>query len=143
MKTETKRKRGIKQTHEEFLASEATRKREAYRKRAVKLRNCRSSLRVVTLASRERELYDKGLTPCLSTLQLAKLMGYHHVSVARWQGAGIFPKPPHRLAKGYGSMFSVDQAKQICDIMADHQRNSQYLYSRDTKVIAALFAATA
>ena len=73
----------------------------------------------------------------VSTSQLAELMGYHHITVIRWQTQGVFPKPRLKL-RGRGSAFTVTEAKKLAAVMAQHQKTHQYLFESDKKTVKLL-----
>ena len=132
-----RRRRYAKDT--EYRETILTDRRERYRNtRAKNLRDCSDvDAKEVKNHSTIRTMADGSRLRTVSTNQLAELIGYHHITVVRWQTLGLFPKPQLKV-RGRGSMFTTTEARKIALVMAKHQKVHQYLYETDTETVRAL-----
>jgi len=114
-------------------------RRNRYRTQKAKhVRDCSKLTEAdLKLNSRVRTLADGHTMNTVSTSQLAELIGYHHITVIRWQTQGVFPKPRLKL-RGRGSAFTVTEAKKLAAVMAEHQKTHQYLFESDKKTVSLL-----
>ena len=126
-----------------YAESIRTSRRERYRQRSGKnIRSCARSSSEVRAMGSLREMADGTKQITLSTEQLATLMGYHYLTVVRWQNAGLFPRPDQPTKhRADICMYHVRQATALAAVMGVHQKTHQGLYPRDTTTISRLFAA--
>jgi len=131
------------ETDAEYAEHIRTSRRERYRRMKGKnIRHCDVTASDVIGAGSKREMAEGGEQVTLSTKELAELMGYHYLTVVRWQNAGFFPRPnqPTKTRPDI-CMYHPTQARKLANVMAKHQETHQGLYKKDTTTISRLFAA--
>lgn len=117
--------------------------RDAYRRlHGVLIRDCLPAIRSKLPNSPKRRVNIGNATreiQCVTTEELASMLGYAVLIVRRWHMSGRFPKPVYHVAHSPRQMvYTVAQAKRLLTIMGNHQKENQYLRGSHVETIQAL-----